>query len=196
VSYEEELHQPLDREDWETREVYAKFGVAVYFCQVVETGIGTYLALLRRMKSGKTMTPEQVDELMVEVFGNRFGQNIKEIRDLLGNEGKWILDDDMRQALDLRNRLVHHWMRERVLELGTSENREALIEELGDAIKELEEADRVLTERTKRLMEKAGVSLEAVQQDLERLESLSDTGRPDEGAPSYWRRPEWLPLGG
>ena len=172
MSYEDELRQPLAREDWETREVYVKFGVAVYFCQVVETALGTYLVLLRRMKSGKATPPEKVDELMVKVFGNRFGQNIKEIRDLLGVEGKWIFDDDMRQALDLRNRLVHHWMRERVLELGTSENRHQLITELDDAIEQLQGADRLLTQRTKLLMEKAGVSIEALQQDLERLESL------------------------
>jgi hypothetical protein len=36
VGYDAEIRRPLDRGDWEQREIYAHFGLALYFCQVVE----------------------------------------------------------------------------------------------------------------------------------------------------------------
>ena len=42
MGYDAEVRQPLDRGDWEQREVYAHFGVAIYFCQVVEAGLVNY----------------------------------------------------------------------------------------------------------------------------------------------------------
>lgn len=160
--YDEELVQPLDRVTWERREVYASFGAAIYQCQLIETGLVIYLGLLTRMKSGKPMTPDEVDELQAKFFENTFGRNIVQVRKLLGTAGKWILDDQMREALELRNQLTHHWMRERVMLLDTSENRLAVIAELEAATTQIEQADQLLTRRTLQLMKAGGVSLEAM----------------------------------
>jgi hypothetical protein len=189
VGYDEELQQPLERRDWEQREVYAKFGLAIYFCQVVEVGLINHLALLRRMKSGKPMTTEQVDQLITRLVANPLGKNLKEVRDLFGDRGTWILEDNLRRVLALRNQLVHHWMRERVIRQGTSENRLAMIAELDAAIAELEVADQVLTRRTETLLAEAGVSLGAVRQDYDRLTALAESGEADEEAPPYYAPP-------
>jgi hypothetical protein len=186
VGYDDELRQPLDRASWELRELYATFGAAIYQCQLIETGLVNYLGLLTRMKSGRPMQSEEVDQLLGKFFRNSFGGNITQVKKLLGTEGKWILEDQMRDALALRNQLAHHWMRERVMQLDTSENRLAMIAELEAATVQLTEADELLTKRTLKLMKAGGVSLDAIQQELERLTQLAEQGLPNDEAPPYF----------
>jgi hypothetical protein len=186
VGYDAEVLAPLDRDDWEHREIYAKFGLAIYFCQVLEAGLVTYLVLLRRATDGSRATTEEVDELYVELFGNTFGRNITNVRRLLGEQGEWILDEQMTAALALRNELVHQWMRTRVLRQGTSENRLAMIEELETARAVLEDADRILEERTQAMMVKAGMPEEFVREQSERLTELAKRGEDDPDAPVYF----------
>jgi hypothetical protein len=104
----------MDRGDWEQREVYAKFGLAIYFCQSLESQLVNYLALLGRIRTGDPMTDADVDELFATLFSGTFGRNLKQVRDLLGDE--WVLAEELTAALELRNQLVHHWMRDRALE--------------------------------------------------------------------------------
>jgi hypothetical protein len=189
VGYEDELRDPLDRDNWEQREVYAAFGVAVYFCQVLETGLVNYLGLLMRMKSGAPMSEAEVDDLLGNLLRNTFGQNINKVRQQLGNEGRWILDDEMRETLELRNQLVHRWMRERVILQDNSSNRQAMVAELEAATARLQQADELLVQRTQRLMASAGVSLEEIQAEYERVSRLAELGQPDPEAPPYFTPP-------
>lgn len=186
MGYDAELLVPLDREEWEQREIYAKFGLAIYFCQVLEAGLVTYLVLLRRATEGGKVATEEIDELYVELFGNTLGRNISNARRLLGERGQWVLDKQMTDALELRNELVHQWMRTRVLRQGTSENRLAMIEELDAARAKLEAADQLLEERTQTMMVKAGMPPNFVRENLERLMELGKDGEDDPDAPPYF----------
>lgn len=173
MSYDEEIRDPLDRDDWEQREVYANFGLAIYFCQVLEHQLVSYLALTRAGKAGQ-MSQAEMDRLLDRLVGGTFGQNIGEVRDLLG--GPWILESPMAEALKLRNNLAHGWMRERALQQGTSENRLAMIQELKEAQRTLQEADSVLTERTLKMLEAIGISRAALEEQYERLVERSESG--------------------
>ncbi len=189
MGYEDELRDPLDRDNWEQREVYAAFGVAVYCCQVLETGLVNYLGLLMRMKSGAPMSESGVDALLGKLLRDTLGQNINKVRQQLGSEGRWILEDEMRETLELRNQLVHRWMRERVMLQGTSSNRQAMVAELEAATSQLRRADELLVDRTQRLMASAGISLKAIQTEYERVSSLAELGQPDPEAPPYFAPP-------
>ena len=148
MSYDQEIREPLDRADWEQREVYANFGLAIYFCQVLEFQLVSYVALIRRSKAGRQMSEAKSSRLLDRLLGGTFGQNIGEVRDLLG--GRSIIESPMAEALKLRNNLVHNWMRERALQQSTSENRLAMIQELKEARRTLQDADRVLTDARSR----------------------------------------------
>lgn len=178
MAYEDELSEPLDRAEWEQREVYANFGLAVYFCQVLEFQLVTYLALIRKSKRGRPMSEADTDRLLERLLGGTFGRNMGEVRDLLG--GRWILEAPMAEALPLRNNLVHHWMRERYLKQGTSANRIAMIDELREAQRILQEADRVITERTTRMFESAGIRWEVIQREYDRLTQLAESEVTDD----------------
>lgn len=56
MGYEAEIRQPLDRGDWEQREVYD-------------------LLLPRRTTSADEIAETDVDDLFVELFGNTLGRN-------------------------------------------------------------------------------------------------------------------------
>lgn len=191
MGYDAEVIQPLDRADWEQREIYAKFGLAIYFCQVLEAGLVTYLILLRRSTEGGEATVEEIDGLYTELFGKTLGQNISNVKRLFGEKGKWILEGQMTTALALRNELAHRWMRERVLRQGTSENRLAMIEELDEAGAVLQDADRLVAARTVAMMTKAGMPEDFVRNELGRLTELAERGEGDPDAPGYFSmRPE------
>jgi len=186
MGYDAEVRQPLPRDEWEQREIYAKFGLAVFFCQVVETGLVIYLMLLQRATEGGEATTSQVDDLFDEFFGNTLGRNISNVKRVLGERGEWVLADQMADVLKLRNELIHSWMRTRVLRQGTSENRLAMIEELEKAIPVLQSADRVITQRTQTMFAKAGIPEESVQSELQRLTQLAERGEEDPDAPGYF----------
>jgi hypothetical protein len=186
MGYDDEIRQPFDRGEWEQREIYAKFGLAIYFCQVLEAGLVTYLLILRRATEGETTTVDVVDRLFTELFGKTLGQNIANIKRLFGEQGKWILEEQMSAALALRNELVHRWMRDRVLQQGTSENRLAMIAELDEASAILQHADRLVTDRTQKMMAKAGMPEDFVRNELRRITELAERGEEDLDAPTYF----------
>jgi hypothetical protein len=186
MGYEAEIRQPLDRGDWEQREVYAHFGVAIYFCQVVETALVNYLLLLRRGTIAREVTETEIDDLFVELFGNTLGRNIKNAKRILGEHGDWILADQMTDALKLRNELVHDWMRTRAMLQGTSENRLAMIDELESATTKLQDADRALGERTQAMLAQVGLPDDFLEREYQRLSELAERGEDDPDAPEYF----------
>jgi hypothetical protein len=186
MGYDDEVLRPLERADWEQREIYAKFGLAIYLCQVVETGLVNYLLILRRSGATEAVTVEEIDEMFVELFGNTLGRNIRNVKRVLGEEGEWILADEMAETLKLRNELVHHWMRKRSIEQGTSEKRLTMIEELDDVATRLQETDRLLGDRTQAMMLKAGMPADFVRDEFDRLTELAERGEDDPDAPGYF----------
>lgn len=186
MGYDAEVRQPLDRGDWEQREVYAHFGVAIYFCQVVETGLINYLLLLRRATAADGMSETEIDELFGELFSYTLGRNINNVKRILGEHGEWVLADQMAETLKLRNELVHHWMRTRSLMQGTSETRLAMIEELESATAKLQDASGALQERTQALLAKTGLPDGFIEGEYERLNVLAERGEDDPDAPEYF----------
>jgi hypothetical protein len=186
VGYDAEIRRPLDRGDWEQREIYAHFGLALYFCQVVEAALVNYLLLLHRATGEPEMTESEIDDLFVELFGNTLGRNIHNVKRILGEHGDWVLADQMADTLKLRNELVHHWMRTRALLQGTSENRLAMIDELESAAAKLQDADRAIRERTQAMLVKADLPEGLVQAEYQRLTDLAERGEDDPDAPEYF----------
>jgi hypothetical protein len=74
------------------------------------------------------------------------------------------------------------------MQQGNSENRLAMIGELRDATAKLQDADRVLGERTQAMMTKAGVPEQFVPNEHQRLTELAERGEDDPNAPEYYSR--------
>jgi hypothetical protein len=61
-----------------------------------------------------------------------------------------------------------------------------MTEELEKAISVLQDADRILTERTQAMFAKAGMPEEFVQSEFQRLTQLAARGEEDSDAPGYF----------
>jgi len=59
--------------------------------------------------------------------------------------------------VDLRNELVHHWMRKRPSAFDSRESRLAMIDELESAARQLQDMAEVLRERMRGFLRHAGV---------------------------------------
>lgn len=130
----------------------------------------------------------EVDDLFVELFGYTLGRNINNVKRILGEQGDWVLADQVADILELRNELVHHWMRTRVMQQARSENRLAMIDELQDATARLQDANRVLGERTQAMLVKAGLPEGFLESEYQRLMDLAERGEDDSDAPEYFSK--------
>ena len=57
------ITETLQRGEWEARQIFLKFGEAIYFCQVLEFQLVTYAQWIRRFKMGRPLTIEEVEQL-------------------------------------------------------------------------------------------------------------------------------------
>jgi hypothetical protein len=167
------IDETLSREEWETREIYTQFGVAIYFCQVLEFNLVTYAQLVRRARLGRPMTDDELAELRERLLEATFGQNYGEVNDLL--QDKWVLGEEMKAAVNLRNDLVHHWMRDRVEGFNTSESRREMIGELRQAAATLQTTVDFLSNRTAGFLGTVGVSRQQIESEFGHI-----LGRPGE----------------
>jgi hypothetical protein len=170
---------PVDQEGWEMREVYAKFGVAVYAAQVLEAEVANNLVTIRagRQKRGEEF---DVDGTYRRLLGGTLGRNLGEIRDLLGKD--WELSNRLADALDRRNEMIHHFWRRRILKMRSSEGRVGLIEELDGLAKLFFEVDQELTELSLARMSSYGLSREWVEELADKIGAGED---PPEGWETY-----------
>ncbi len=166
--------EEIDLEAWEHREVYARFGVAIYFCQVLEHTLVNYLVLLTVVRNGRPVTTAEIDSLFERVFGRTLGQNIRELQQILANDKS--LADELAPVLTLRNSLVHRWMSDRALEWGTHVKRARMERELIAATDQLTEANERLTALTMSLNDRIGLSphVRAEYEELIRLAASDD----------------------
>jgi hypothetical protein len=167
-----------DFEDWQHREVYAAFGAAVYFGQVLEAAVVNHLAFLRaiRRKQGR---PFDIDDVFRRLFGQTLGHNLKETRDILTRDG-WPIADELAEALETRNELVHHYWRRRIMQTGTEQGRTDMLDELGRMKDQLEVANAALVQATRTLWDEAGIDFQWVEREYTRLTEVSRGEREPE----------------
>ncbi len=167
------MHEPLDDHGELVKEVYARFGLAVYFAQVLEHGIVNALVILDLVPSRRHLAlcaddwEREVDGFMDRHFQATMGRLMKNLRDTtkVGDD----LEQLLSEALRKRNWLVHDFFRERVSEFMTSQGREQMIAEV-DACRDLfQSADMRLGEIVAPLRRKAGLTDELLAMEYERL---------------------------
>jgi hypothetical protein len=146
--------EEISQSNWQAREVYAKFGLAMYVGQVLEHEIVNLLSW-SGISAGEYATYEQAESASSELFGKTMGTlkaTLLRRRVDLGH-----LDDDLMRAVRLRNFLAHNYFRERAAAAMTREGREQMIAELDQAIEFFQEVDAKLTPFTLRIVEEFGL---------------------------------------
>ena len=155
----------------QTREVYARFGLAIYQAQCLER----QLAIILATKYGPgpaNATREELDDVLERLFSKSLGRLVSDVTKLSALS----CDEErqLREALVKRNWLAHGYFWDRAAEFLTESGRAAMIEELREIAEQFERLDDLFTKRTVDWANSVGVSQEMLNEQLERL--LKDQG--------------------
>ena len=154
--------EELDKESQHIREVYAKFGLAMYLAQCVERGIGLLLAL----------DPEPMTRSR---FQSRFDSSFKLTLGRLLNKLKEssLLSENFESKLEegniKRNWLAHRYFWDRTGHFASEEGRSKMLEELQELINLFDQIDNELTRISEELSSRHGITEEKLKEALEKI---------------------------
>jgi hypothetical protein len=174
----------IDGDAQQRREVFARFGLAVYHAQCLERQVGIMLST-RFFRDFGTSSPEQRDAKFDEAFSRTFGALLKELEKTITIPPN--LGRKLQMALQKRNWLAHDYFYDRSGHLLSREGRDKMIEELTDLGKQFDEVDDHLTSITERWAEKMGLTPDIIQSHMERL---IEAGKTANAEVSLQRSPE------
>jgi hypothetical protein len=155
------LMTELDEKSAQIREVYAHFGLAMYLVQCVERSIA--IVLTTEYGPGvRKITRAQYDELLQSLFKQTLGTLIVRLRHVttLPND----FEARLRDVLETRNWLTHHYFCERAGKFMTQRGREAMLRELAEIQRRLEEVDAYFDGIAEAWGERHGITKETIAQ--------------------------------
>lgn len=158
--------QELDPVSEEIKEVYAQYGLAMYQAQCVER----QLAILLATKYGpgiRKITRVEYDEILQSLFAKTFGGLINKLRKTIEIPDNF--EKSLKQALEYRNWLAHHYFWERAGHFMSTIGRTKMIEELQEIVDFLHSFDHELISVSTAWAKKNGVSEDVINQERERL---------------------------
>ena len=156
----------IERESEEVREVFARYGLAIYQAQCLERQLSLILAT--RYGPGPTrISGEELDENLEGLFSRTLGHLVQQIRTLeeLSDEE----EGQLHEALRKRNWLVHGYFWERAVEFLSESGRASMIRELAEAADFFDALDELFTNRTMEWGATVGITEQSVDQELQRL---------------------------
>lgn len=163
----------VDADPGQIKEVYARFGLAMYQAQCLEQQLALILAT--KYGPGPTkLSNVEFESVLDALFLRTFGQLVKEIGKLASlsedEEGR------LQEALSKRNWLAHRYFYDRSIDFLSESGREMMVEELQEVSDFFHSLDELFTQRTMEYAETLGITQELVDLELNRL--LVDPGDP------------------
>ena len=116
------------------REIYALYGLVMYYAQVLEHGLVNLLYVLA-LDRGEITQTTQIDAFYDSAFRKTLGRLLKELPSTTVNAVDGDFDRQLQQGRDRRNFLAHHFFRVRAEMLATHPGRAAM---RGELLAELE----------------------------------------------------------
>lgn len=146
------------------RELYAKFGLAYYQSECLHRGLCMVLAW-SGLPSPGLITRPRVEERLALAFSLTLGDVTAKLENVLPAE----LSGDLREALDTRNFLAHHFWFERAHLMFSVDNVRQLIADLDGYTEEFEQLDKRVDEWSKPTRRQLGLTEEVLQNSLKRV---------------------------
>ncbi len=152
--------------------VYANFGLAMYFAQVLEHGLANTLMCVELLPKQTTKPlakkewEAQFDSFMNEQNQQTLGRLIRALKMLISVPSD--LEAVLTEALEKRNHLTHHYFRERAEAFMSWRGREKMIEELESAQELFRKADDRLSAVERQMREKCGLTDERLRPWIEK----------------------------
>jgi hypothetical protein len=148
----------------EAREIYAHFGLAFYYSNVLEHGIANAIFVLELLDKRREITTGQEWETLVDDhFDASFAQTLGRLKNAVvrHSERSSVLAGlmaDLDKCVEERNFLAHHFWREYAVQWVTADGREAMIERLEGARDLFSATDRKLEAATQPFADRHGLT--------------------------------------
>jgi hypothetical protein len=168
---QEDNVEDLDPESKQVKEVFARYGLAMYQAQCVERELAITLCTVYG-PGPKRMTRDQLDRLYKTTFRKTLGRLVADLR----STGAVDVDLEKRltEALEKRNWLAHDYFWERAVSILKPDSHRAMIAELQDAAEQFDDLDAQLTSLSRRWAEQHGVTEKVFQESWENLVRSGD----------------------
>jgi hypothetical protein len=101
----------------QAQDVYAHFGLAMYWAQVFEHGVVNLIAVYRRLH-GLLITDREIDDTYEREFEKTLGGILHDLKSEIALPKD--IEAKSQQALQIRNRLSHRYFREHAVRKRTS----------------------------------------------------------------------------
>lgn len=147
----------------QNREVFARYGLAMYYSQCLEQQIALMLSSMYN-EAFLQVAPEELDAF--------FDKNIKKTLGTMANDLKRVtclpadLEDKLREAVKLRNYLAHRYFAERDRDILVEDGREKMIGELQDWADTLRNLDNEFGDLLRSWLQHNGVSEEEIREEI------------------------------
>jgi hypothetical protein len=170
--------EDIDPDDHQTRDMYARFGLAMYSAQVLEAGLKSAISAAQ-VTSARFSTIDEFDESWALNFTATMGKLLRRLEPFLGGDRELV--DDLSLALRIRNQLAHHFFWDHVADAATTRGRARMIDECMAAVEFFQEIEQRLRVVVRRYAESTdtppGVFLQRVEQSIDdMLASPEETG--------------------
>jgi hypothetical protein len=161
------------------REIYARYGLAMYAAQVLEEGASS-LIVVHEMTHGNMRVVEEVGERFEELWTKTLGALIRQVgvHQLVTADQSIVLRD----ALKARNRLAHHFFREEAESFVTPGGKRKMLDQLDAARHRFEEASALAADIYLRYMSKYGVTRETIGKMVDEMTATARARDAAEGA--------------
>jgi hypothetical protein len=147
----------LDEDDYQAREMYAGYGLAMYYAQVLERALANAITMAQST-SAEFGTRTDSD-------GATFSKSGAVVDELVDRLGPFVADDvdlvaDLEKALELRTEFAHHFFWKHVVDADSREGRERMIAESEEAKDRFWSTTERLEPVLRRFLESLGISPE------------------------------------
>ena len=147
--------EEITDEAWQTREVYAKYGLAMYFAQCLETELVNLLFSLK-LKDKDKITRFEIDLFREDNYEKTLGSLIKSLKQTM--EVSENLEMDLKELLEIRNYLAHRYFRVEIIDIMTKDGRQHMLSELDSFISKLENGDKKIGSILSVICEQYGIT--------------------------------------
>lgn len=152
--------------------VYAHFGLAIYYGQVLEHGLANATFVIDVVPRASDFSSEEnwsesVDEFFEGKFRQTLGRMIESFKKVTAVPDP--LEKLLSDALEKRNWLAHHYFRERTYQFMSTAGREEMIAELEQIQELFQRADAALEDVAEPVRERYGYTkeiLHSIREDM------------------------------
>ena len=159
-----EWQEDLSFEAQQRREVFARFGRAMYFAQCLEVQIGLLLVSMYNQEFLR-VPPEDRDAF----FDRESKKTLGRMKRDLGNNLPPALENRLHEAVELRSWLAHRYFSKHAINILTLEGREKMIVELQQKADFFKELDAEFTVILNKWLFSQGISKEELESEVARV---------------------------